>query len=94
MVYLFVCCAYRFRNHRLLFVSTIDPLETSVIMLSYGGLGHGHDGGLDVADAGCTVRCLWFYGWCVYIGRSARFVVCSDYRVQFIATVAVLAQLV
>ena len=43
---------------------------------------------------GMCCPCLWFYGWCVYSGRSARFVVCSDYRVEFIATVAMLAQLV
>ena len=82
MVYLFLCCAYRFRNHRLLFVSTIDSLETPVITLSYGGLGHGHDGGLDVADAGCTGRNVLSVSvvlWLMCVQRMLRSV-CGVFR--------------
>ena len=91
-------CVYRFRNHRLLFASTIDSLETPVIMLSYGGLGHGHDGGLDVADAGCTGRNVLSVSvvlWLMCVQRTLRSV-CGVFRSPdpIYSNRAVLAQLV
>ena len=66
----------------MLILDTTGSLGKPVIMLSYGGIGHGHDGGLDVADAGCTGRNVLSVSvllWLMCVQRTLRSV-CGVFR--------------